>query len=138
VAVTIRAVDYFYVRVNDRPGEACRLLSELAEAKINLLAFGAIPAGSKHTQLVIFPESSERLARAAENLDITFGGGSHHAFLIQGDDRLGSLVEIHKQLADANINIASSNGVSDGRGGFGYVLYVSPEDYERAALVLGL
>lgn len=136
MSATIRAVDYFYVTVNDRPGEACRLLSQLAKAQINLLAFTAVPTGINQTQLVIFPESADRMARAAEESDLALAG-SQRAFLIQGDDRLGALVEVHQKLCDAEINVVSSYGVSDGKGGYGCVLYVRPEDFDQAALVLG-
>ena len=63
--------------------------------------------------------------------------GPHRAFLVQGDDELGALVDIHSSLFDANINVYASNGVS-GVDTFGYILYVRPEDYERAASVLGV
>ena len=132
---TIRAVEYFYTTVKDQPGEACRLLAELASADVNLLAFSAVPAGAGHTQLWIFPENVAGLARAAEKggFDIT---GPRRAFLIQGDDRLGALAEIHQKLCDANINVEASSGVTDGSGGYGYVLYVRRDHYEEAARVL--
>ena len=121
--------------VNDRPGEACRLLSQLASEEVNLLAFTAIPIGPDHTQLVIFPESVERLARAAEN-----GGyiltGPQRAILIQGDDRLGALVGYLQKLHDAKINVSSSTGVTDGRGGYGYLIHLRAEDIDRAAEAL--
>jgi hypothetical protein len=63
--------------------------------------------------------------------------GPRKAFLIQGEDTVGALVEHHVHLAAAGISIYAANGVSDGRGHFGYVLWVSPGDYERAAGILG-
>jgi hypothetical protein len=136
MSAKIRTVEYFYATVEDRPGEACKLLSQLASADVNLLAFSAVPTGPEHTQLVLFPESVPGLARAAEagGFMIT---GPQRAFLIQGDDRLGALAEIHQQLCDANINVYASTGVTDGQGGYGYVLYVRPDDFEAAARVLG-
>jgi hypothetical protein len=136
MAATVRAVDYFYVMVHDRPGEACRFLSRLAEARINLLAFSAIPAGPLQTQLVIFPENSENLMRAAEETGLSLSG-SNKAILVQGDDRLGALVDVHQTLCDAGINVVSSTGISDGRGSYGCVLYVRPEDYDKARSLLG-
>ncbi len=136
MAARIRSIEYFYVTVKDQPGEACRLLAQLASADVNLLAFAAIPSGSDHTQLWIFPENVAGLARAAEKggFEIT---GPRPAFLIQGDDSLGALAEIHQNLCDANINVEASSGVTDGRGGYGYVLYVRREQYEDAARILG-
>lgn len=136
MAARIRSIEYFYVTVKDQPGEACRLLAQLASADVNLLAFAAIPSGSDHTQLWIFPENVAGLARAAEKGDFEITG-PRPAFLIQGDDSLGTLADIHQKLCDANINVEASSGVTDGRGGYGYVLYVRREQYEDAARILG-
>ena len=133
----IRQAEYFHATVKDRPGEAYSLLSQLAGSGVNLLAFSAIPAGLEHTQLMLFPESVEQLLRvaAATGLVLT---GPQHAFMIQGDDRLGALAEIHDKLAGAQINVYSSNGVADGRGGYGYIVFVRTEDFERASRALDL
>ena len=137
MGASLRRVEYFYCTVRDRPGEAYRLLKKLAEEDVNLLAFNAVPTGPEITQLVIFPENVESLARVAEKAHLTLTG-PHRAFLIQGDDQLGAIMEIHRKLFDANINVYASNGVTDGRGGYGYIIYVRPEDYEEAARVLGV
>ena len=134
---TIRRVEYFYSLVRDRPGEAHRLLSELASGGVKLLAFNAIPMGLETTQLVIYPEDTQRLVEAAEVKGLVLTG-PHRAFLIQGDDRLGELAEIHLGLFEAGINVYASSGVTDGRGSYGYVVHVRNEDYDSAARVLSL
>jgi hypothetical protein len=48
-----------------------------------------------------------------------------------------SLIEIHRKLFDANINIYASSGVTADCGRFGYLVHVKEEDFERAAMVLG-
>ena len=63
--------------------------------------------------------------------------GPRKAFLIQGEDTVGALVEQHVHLAAAGINVYAANGVSDGKGLFGYVLWVAPDAYEKAAEILG-
>ncbi len=135
--VTIRGVDYFYATVKDRPGEAYRFLSQLSTENVNLLVFSAVPLGPEHTQLVLFPESIEQLARAAERTGLVLTG-PQRAILIQGDDHLGELASIHQKLSDARINVYASSGVTDGRGGYGYVLYIRPEDFDNAARLLEL
>lgn len=132
----IQRVRYYYAMVKDTPGEAYRLLTQLASAEVNLLAFKAIPMGPGLTQLVLFPETPERLAAAAERTGIVLTG-PQYAFLIRGDDRLGALVEIHQKLHQAKINVYASDGVSSRRGGYGYVVYVRPDDFENAASLLG-
>lgn len=137
MAAKVRPVEYFYAIVEDKPGEAYSFLQKLASAEINLLAFNAIPLGMEKTELVLFPEETGRLARAAERLGLMLRG-PHRAFLIQGDDELGALVNIHRVLADAKVNVLSSSGVTDGRGGYGYLVYVRGEDFDAAARALGV
>ena len=133
----IRSAHYFNVTVKDQPGEAYRLLAHLASEDVNLLAFNAIPLGPAQTQFVLFPESVERFEKAASQIGLCLSG-PQHALLVQGDDRLGALVEIHKRLFEAGVNVYGSNGVTDGQGGYGYVLYVRPEDFESATAALGV
>jgi hypothetical protein len=133
----VRRVQYFYATVKDEPGAAYRLLTQLAQAEVNLLAFKAIPMGPGVTQLVLFPERVEPLAGAAERTGVVLTG-PQQAFLIQGDDRLGVLVELHQRLTEAKINVYASDGVTDGHGRYGYVLYVRPDDYEMAGSILGV
>jgi hypothetical protein len=121
--------------VHDRPGEAYRLLSNLASEKVYLYAFSATPCGLERTQLVLFPEDADLLTRAAEKLGLIVSG-PQRALIVQGDDQLGALVDIHRKLSDARINVYASTGVTDGRKGYGYVIYVRPEDYEHAVTVL--
>lgn len=137
MSVTIRGVDYFYVMVKDRPGEAYRLLAALAAVEVNLMAFNAIPMGPERTQLVLFPDSSERLISAAKKMGLLLTG-PERAVLVQGDDRLGALADMHLKLFDAQINVYASSGVTDGKGGYGYILYLRPEDFHKAELVLGI
>lgn len=133
---SIRGVEYFYAIVKDRPGEGYKTLSQLAAEGVNLLAFSAIPMDAEHTQLALFPESLEALARAAEKTGIVLTG-PQRAFLIQGDDQLGVFAEIHGRLYEANVNVYASSGITDGRGGYGYVLYVKSADFVTAAQALG-
>ena len=137
MSTKIRRVQYFYAMVKDQPGEAYRLMTQLASSEVSLMAFKAIPMGPELTQLVLFPDDVERLARAAERTGVVLTG-PHNAFLIHGDDRLGALVDLHQRLSDAHVNVYASDGVTDGRGGYGYVLYVRPDEYETAAGILGV
>ncbi len=137
MAYTIRRADYFSITVKDQPGVAYKLLSELAGLGINLLAFAAVPVGPMHTQLTIFPEDASKMADIARRARFALDG-PHPAFLVQGDDELGALAGIHAKLYEASVNIYASTGVADNRGGYGYILYVRPDQYERAAGALEL
>jgi len=133
----IRRVDYFNTTIRDRPGEGYKLLAQFAEMGLNLVAFTAVPIGPSSTQLTLFPEDSGSMASAAQRAGMRLDG-PHPAFLVQGDDKLGALAEIHQELYAAGVNIYASSGVTDGRGTFGYLIYVRPEDYDRAAAALGI
>lgn len=137
MAFTIQRVDYYYTTVKDIPGEAYKLLNMMAEMGINQLAFSAIPIGPNTTQMAIFPEDPSRFSNEAVRAGMTLDG-PHHALLIQGDDELGALAEIHQKLYEANINVYSASGVTDGRGSYGYLIYVREEDFDRAADTLGV
>jgi hypothetical protein len=131
MAVEIRRVDYFYTTLRDQPGEAYHLLAKLASSDVNLLAFGAIPVGPARSQLTLYPESVHRLAAAAEKIGLVLDG-PHPALLVCGDDELGALAGIHQKLADVKINVYAANGVTDGRGTFGYLIHIKPEDIDAA------
>jgi hypothetical protein len=133
----IRRVDYFYVTVKDEPGQAYQILQQLLDLGINILAFAAAPTGPDATQMTIFPADSGKFESVAEKSSMTLIG-PHSAFLIYEAKELGALAEVHRLLYEADINVYSSNGVSDGKGSYGYVIYVRPERYERAAEALGV
>jgi hypothetical protein len=135
MAFHIRRARYFYATVEDHPGEAYELLSQLASLGVNLLALTAIPVGPLRTQLTLFPEDAGKMADAAKKAGLALDG-PHSALLVQGDDELGALASVHAKLARANVNVYASSGVADGKGSYGYVIYVRPEEYERAAKAL--
>jgi hypothetical protein len=134
---TIRRVDYFYAAVDDRPGEAHKLLSQLAALGVNLVAFTGVPVGPMRTQFTLFPEDTHKMTAAAKQANLRLDG-PHPALLVQGDDEMGALVSVHERLHQAGVNVFASSGVASGRGSYGYVLYVRPEQYERAAATLEL
>jgi hypothetical protein len=137
MAARIYSVEYYYTTVEDRPGQGCKFLKMLATEQVNLLAFNAFPISGDKTQLIIYPLNSTWLAEVARRKDITLQG-PFHALMVHGDDELGALVGIHQDLCDADINVASANGLSDGRGGYRYIMHVSPENFDRAVKVLGV
>jgi len=91
--------------------------------------------GSTHTELVLFPENESALMDAAQRTGLALAG-PHHALLVQGDDELGALVEIHGTLYDAGVNVYASHGVTDGKGCFGYLIFIRPDDIETACRAL--
>jgi len=137
VAHKVRKVDYFYCTVQDQPGESYKLLALLADEGVNLLAFTAVPSGLLNTQFTLFPEDSDKLKTEAKKASLVIHGPVP-ALLIQGDDELGVLTEVHKKLYDFGVNVVASTAVTDGKGGFGYVIYVRTEQFDTAVAALEL
>lgn len=131
----VKEVEYYYSLVPDRPGEARKIMEFLSEKKVNLLALTAFPLGEGQSQIDFFAEDAALLKQAAEDAGIALVGPKK-AFLIQGADRIGALYEFHLKLSNAGINIHASNGVVDGTGRFGYIVWVNPADYEKASAAL--
>lgn len=102
-----------------------------------MLAFNAVPAGLDQTQLVLFPDRSDHLARVAKERGLELLG-PHYALMVQGDDELGALTDIHRLLSDAGVNVSASSGVADARGGYAYLIYVRDGDLAAAGRALGL
>jgi len=137
MACNISRVEYFKTTIIDRPGEAYKFLSQLALLRINLLAFTATPVSPTDTQLTIFPENPKFMKNEAARAGL-FLEGPHPALLVQCDDRLGALADIHLRIYKADVNVESASGVTDGRGAFGYVIHVKTDDFEKAAGALGI
>lgn len=137
MAFTVRAVEYHYANVRDDLEATYRVLHALAERGVGLLAFTAVPTGPTLAQFALFPEDPGKLVAEARSAGLALDG-PHHALLVQGDDELGALAQVHKALLDARVDIFASTGVTDSRGSFGYVIYVREDQFEQAASALGL
>ena len=137
MAFTVRPVDYFYLNVRDELGAAYTVLAMLAERGINLLAFTAVPSGLALAQFTLFPEDPQKLVAEARLAQLALDG-PHHALLVQGDDELGGFSRVHERLFRAGVDIYASTGVTDGRGAFGYVIYVREDQFAAAARSLEL
>jgi hypothetical protein len=137
MAFTIRGVEYYYANVRDELGAAYGVLSQLAELGVNLLAFTAVPSGPNLAQFALVPDDASKLIAQARAAGLPLDG-PYHALLIQGDDELGALADVHERLVGAGVDIFASSGVTDGRGSFGYLVYVREEQFEKAASALGV
>ncbi len=132
----IRVVDYFYVEVADKPGEAARHLQALSSAGVNLLAFSGFPRG-RRAQLDFIPEDPAAFRSLArrEKWKVV---GPKKGFLVQGDDRVGAVADVLGRLAEARINVTATDAVCAGAGRYGMIFWVKPADVKRAAKALGV
>jgi hypothetical protein len=137
MAITIKKIEYFYTTVEDKHGKGYWMLEHFRQKGVNLVAFTAFPRGAGRSQMDFVPDDAEKLKAAAAEADVSLVGPKR-AFLIQGEDEIGAIVELHFKLTNAGINVHAANGVSDGTGQFGYILWVKPEDFDAAARVFGV
>jgi hypothetical protein len=137
MAYTLRRVEYYYANVRDELGVAYRVLGQLSSLDVQLVAFTAVPSGPDLAQFALFPEDPSKLVAEARAARLSLDG-PYHAILVQGDDELGALARVHERLFKAGVDVYASSGVTDGRGAFGYVVYVREDQFERAASALGI
>jgi hypothetical protein len=136
VADKIRRIDYYYVTLPDKPGEAASVLTALHQAGINLLGVSAFPHSARRSQLDLIPEDSAAFTKAAKKAGLTLSN-KKSGFLIQGEDRPGAIAETLSRLAQAGINVTSVQAACAGAGRYGALLWVKPPDLRKAAKALG-
>ena len=131
----VKRVEYFHTEVKDQPGEGFRLLGSLKEHGVTLISCTAFPTRWGKTKVTMVPKDSEALIVAAKAANVPLSVRKT-AFLVQGQDRPGAMAEALKRLADAKVNVTSSNATVSQDGTFGMILWVKPKDVEAAARCL--
>ena len=94
-----------------------------------------MPVGPDRTQITLFPEDPGKLKSEAQKAGMALDG-PQRALLVQGDDELGALATVHEKIYRSNVNVYASSAIADGAGKYGHLIYVRPEDFERAAKAL--
>ncbi|MFQ6047302.1 MAG: hypothetical protein ACE5PT_13270 [Gemmatimonadales bacterium] len=134
MADRVRKVNYCYVRVPNRAGQGAKLLGQLKDADVNLLAYSGFPIKGG-AQLDFVPESMAALRRVAKRNGWRLSRPKK-GFLITGNDETGAAHRHIARLANAKINITAADAVAAGKGRYAMLLWVKPKDYNRAAKVL--
>ena len=88
MADSIRRMDYFYAMVNDKPGQAAKIVEALAADGVGMLAFSGFPQGKKKSQIVFVPEDAKAFKKLAKKTGLRISK-TRAGFLIQGEDRTG-------------------------------------------------
>jgi len=133
MADRVRKVDYFYVMVPNTVGQGSKILSGLAAAGVNLLAFSGFPSRGKG-QLDLVPENSAKLRRAAKKMKLKLSQRKS-GFLLQGKDRVGAMSKTLKTLSAAKINVTAMDAVTSGNR-FAAIFWVKPKNVAKAARLL--
>jgi hypothetical protein len=137
MADTIRSVEYYYVTVADEPGAGVDVLSKLARAGVDLVAYLGFPSGKGQAQIDLFPADAGALKGAAQAAGLKLSPAKR-AFVVQGDDRVGAVADVTRKLADARINIIASAAAAAGNNRYGMILWVAQADHPKAAKALGV
>jgi hypothetical protein len=132
---TVRKVNYAYVTVTSKPGEAVRALEAMRDGRVNLLAFTGFPQGRNKAQIDFVTDDIDALKAVAKTRKWKLSSAKR-AFLVQGADEVGAAIPPLARLADAKINVIAADAIAAGEGRFGMLFWVAPGDYNRAAKVL--
>ena len=136
MALDIKKAEYFNITVESNAAEGFKLLSVFAGAGINLLAFKAVPVGSKRTKFSLFPDDSSKMNEGAKKAGLDLDG-PHTALIVKGyDDQSGECANVHEKLSQACIDVYESSGIANIKGSYGIILYLNQEDCERAMVAL--
>ena len=136
MADRVHKVQYCYAMVPMRAGSGMRILAELKNEGVNLIAFSGFPGGNGRAQLDFIPEKMTKFKRVAAKNKWKLGAVKN-AFLVQGKDSVGAVNKHIKKLADRGISVTAADAVCAGKGRYGMILWVKPKDYGRAARALG-
>jgi hypothetical protein len=135
MADSVRKVQYAYVKVPNRPGQAARMLGELKKDGVDLVAFSGFP-GKKGAQVDLVTHDMNGLKRVARQNGWKLSA-TKKGFLIQGADRIGAVERHLAKLAERKVNVVAADAVAAGKGRYGMILWVRPKVYAKAARALG-
>ena len=135
MAYQIRKVKYCNLTVPSRAGQAVKILKELKNAGINLLAFSGFPLKGGKSQVDLVSNDTASISRLARKNGWRISKVKR-GFLAQGTDETGAVEKGLSRLADKNINIIAANAVAAGKGRYGMIFWVNPKKYAAAARAL--
>ncbi len=136
MALDIKKVEYFNITVESTAAAGYQLLSEFADAGIGLFAFKAIPVGHGQMQFSLFPDDGLKMKDEAKRSGLN-PDGPHAALIIKSDsDEPGECAGIFRKLSKIDIHVFEYNGIADIQDSYGVILYLKPEDCDKAIEVL--
>ena len=135
MADSVRKINYCYLTVSNRAGQGEKVLAEVKNAGVNLLAYSGFPARGGKAQLDFVPENMAALRRVARKHGWRLSE-TKRGFLITGNDEVGAVHQHVAKLAAAKVSITAADAVIAGMGRYGMILWVKAKDYSRAATAL--
>ena len=135
MADDVRSLDHYTLDIEDKLGTGARVLAALRDNDVDLLAFWGYSTAPGKATLELLPVDADGFLAAAKAAGFASLRTSR-VFYVTGSDRPGTIAEKLKQLSDAGVSVVAAQGVSDSAGRFGAVIYVKPEDVQRAGTAL--
>jgi hypothetical protein len=135
MALEVKKAEYYQITVSGRLAEASQMLSAVADAGVDFLAYRSIPIDPQRTRFTFFPADGSVWTSGAQRAGLR-PDGPHCAIILTGDEKPGALAEIFRTLSAAGIRVEESSGMAHIHGGYGVVLYLQPEECEKAMAVL--
>jgi hypothetical protein len=135
MADRVRKVNYCYMTVPARAGQGAKVLGELKDAGVDLLAFTGFPTKAGKAQIDLIAQDMAAVRRVARSNDWRLSANKK-GFLVQGSDKPGAVHRHVQKLADLRINVTAADAVAAGQGRYGMLLWVKKKDYARAARAL--
>lgn len=132
----VRKVNYCYVVAPSKAGQGARILGELKEFGVNLIAFNGFPAKGGKAQMDLVSDDLTKIRRIARTRGWRVSR-TKRGFLVQGLDEVGAVYQHIKKLGDSGINVTAAEAVAAGQGLFGMLLWVKEKDFLRASRTLG-
>ena len=133
--IATRRVNYMYITVPDKPGEATRVLEALRTGAVNLLVFSGFPQRRGKSQIDFVTDDVDALKAVARKHKWSLSKVKH-ALLVDGTDKPGAAFVPLATLARAKINVIATDAVATGDGRYGMIIWVEPRSYRRAAKLL--
>ncbi|MGP6158099.1 MAG: hypothetical protein ACLPYS_11460 [Vulcanimicrobiaceae bacterium] len=135
MADTVRSVSHYTIDLENKVGAGAKVLGQLRDNDVNLIAAWGYATGSGKAKLEVIPDDADGFTAAAKALGLAVETPIT-AFYMMGADRRGVLADTLEKLAAANVGLEAAQAVSDGAGGFGAVFYVDAADVQRAGTAL--
>jgi hypothetical protein len=135
MADTVRSAVHYTVDIENSVGAGAKVLGQLRDNDVNLVAAWGYATGSGKAKLEIVPDDADGFTAAAKALGLQIGAPVT-VFYLTGADRRGALADALDKLAAANVGLEATQAVSDGSGGFGAIFYVDAKDVQRAGTAL--
>ena len=130
----IRKMTCLKATVDDRPGALAEALRALADANANVVGMWGYPISGGRAAMMCIPDDPEKVKSLAAGAGVALEEST--AFVIEGEDRVGALVESTQKIAAAGINIHAATALAAGSQ-FAATIFVAQGDVDKVTDILG-